>query len=60
MMAYDGSRTGKAIMQLPTRQEIQQVHASLHGKGVEIQQHLAGTGVCKKNACRLSNTLVMP
>ena len=45
IMAYDGSWTGKVLIQLSSQQEVQQLHASLHGKGVKIQQHLAGIAV---------------
>ena len=41
-MAYDGSWTGKVVVQLANQQEVRQLHASIHGKGVEIQQHVAG------------------
>ena len=43
--AYDGSWTGKVVVQLANQQELRQLHASLHGMGIEIQQHLAGISV---------------
>ena len=33
------------LVQLTSQQELGQLHASLHGKGVEIQKHLAGITV---------------
>ena len=44
-MAYDGSWTGKVVIQLGNQQEVQQLHSVLHGKGVEVQQHLASIAV---------------
>ena len=45
VMAYSGAWTGKVIVQLATQEELHRLHASLRGKGVEIQQHLAGISV---------------
>ena len=42
VMAYDGSWTGRVVVQLASAQEVYKLHDSLHGKGVEIQHHLAG------------------
>ena len=44
-MAYDGSWTGKVLIQLGNEQEVQQLHSVLHGKWVEVQQHLASIAV---------------
>ena len=43
--AYDGSWTGKVVVQLANQQELRQLHASIHGKGIEVQQHVAGITV---------------
>ena len=45
VMGYDGSWTGKVIVQLATLQEMQNVHSFLHGHGIEIQQHLSSISV---------------
>ena len=42
IMAYDGAWTGKVIVQLATIQELRQLHKTLHGQGIDIQQHTAG------------------
>ena len=42
MMAYDGSWTGKVLVQLANDQELRQLHKTLHGQGTEIQHHTAG------------------
>ena len=42
MMSYDGSWTGKVIVQLSNVHELRQLHKTLHGQGVDIQQHSAG------------------
>ena len=45
IMAYDGSWSGKVLIQLGSLQELHLLHESLHGKGIEIQQHMAGITV---------------
>ena len=42
LTAYDGSWTGKVIVQLANTQEVRQLHNTLHGLGIEIQQHTTG------------------
>ena len=44
-MGYEGNWTGKVVVQLSNQQELGKLHDTLHGKGVEIQQHLAGIAV---------------
>ena len=41
VMGYDGQWTGKIVVQLASVEEIRRVHSSLHGQGIEIQQHSA-------------------
>ena len=45
IMGYDGSWTGKVIIQLATLQELQNLHTFLHGQGIEIQHHLTSISV---------------
>ena len=45
IMAFDGSWTGKVLVQLATAQEVHQLHASIHGKGIEVHHHLAAIAV---------------
>ena len=45
IMTYHGNWTGKVVIQLASQQEVGQLHASIHGKGVEVQKHLAGITV---------------
>ena len=42
LTAYDGSWTGKILVQLANIQEVRQLHNTLHGLGIEIQQHTTG------------------
>ena len=42
VMAYDNTWTGKIIVQLRDPQELQHVHNSLHGQGIQVQQHTTG------------------
>ena len=43
--AYDGSWTGKVVVQLASVQELRQMHKNMHGHAIEIQQHVAGISV---------------
>ena len=45
VIGYDGSWTGKVIVQFGSIHEILRMRNSLHGQGIEIQQHLAGISV---------------
>ena len=45
ILAYDGSWTGKVLVQLVTPEEVHKLHSSLHGQGIQIQHHLAGISV---------------
>ena len=45
IMAYDGSWTGKVVVQLTTPAEVHQLFHSIHGRGIEVQHHLAGITV---------------
>ena len=45
VMGYDGQWTGKILVQLAAVEEVNRLHASLHGQGIEIQQHLASINV---------------
>ena len=45
MMAYDGSWTGKVFVQLANAQELRQLQKTLHGQGIDIQQHMADISV---------------
>ena len=45
LTAYDGSWTGKVIVQLANIQELRKMHKTLHGQGIEIQHHTAGISV---------------
>ena len=40
--SYEGTWTGKVIVQLATIEELHHMHRTLHGQGIEIQHHLAG------------------
>ena len=44
-MGYEGNWTGKVVVQVSSQLELVKLHDVLHGKGVEIQQHLAGITV---------------
>ena len=45
ILAYDGSWTGKVLVQLATSDEVHKLHASLHGQSIEIQHHQAAISV---------------
>ena len=45
LMGYDSSWTGKVLVQLANAQELRQLHKTLHGQGIDIQQHTAGISV---------------
>ena len=45
IMGYDGSWTGKVVIQLANLQELQNLHTLLHGQGIDIQHHLTSISV---------------
>ena len=45
IVAYDGSWSGKVLVQLASAEQVRRLHTAIHGQGVEVQHHLAGITV---------------
>ena len=43
--AFDGSWSGRVVVQLASADEIRSLHKLLHGKGIKLQDHCGGITV---------------